>query len=76
MRTLPRRGRERRELPQQLFRAAMAKNYTDTRDEDPYDEAYTTQAMSIYDRIKMSQFSQVMTRMPISFDEKTAWFVF
>ena len=44
--------------------------YTDMRDEDLYDEAHTTQAMSTYDITRMSQFSQVTTKMPPSFDGK------
>ena len=47
--------------------------YTDMRDEDLYDEA---QAMSTYDITRMSQFSQVTTKIPLSFDGKTSWFAF
>ena len=50
--------------------------YTDMRDEDLYDEAHTTQAMSTYDITRMSQFSQVTTKMPPSFDGKTSWFAY
>ena len=47
---------------------AMADDfYTDMRDEDLYDEAHTTQAMSTYD------ITQVTTQMPPSFDGKTSW---
>ena len=45
-------------------------------DEDLYDEAYTTQAMSTYDRTRMSQFSQVRTKIPPSFDGKTSGLAF
>ena len=50
--------------------------YTDMRDEDRYDEAHTTQAMSTYDITRMSQFSQVTTKIPPSFDGKTSWFAY
>ena len=56
---------------------AMADDfYTDMRDEDLYDEAHTTQAMSTYDITRMSQFSQVTTKIPPSFDGKTSWFAY
>ena len=59
------------------FRKTMADDfYTDMRDEDLYDEAYTTQTMSTCDITRMSQSSQVMTKMPPSFDGKTSWFAF
>ena len=48
--------------------------YTDVRDEDLYDEAYTTQAMSTYDVTRMSQFPQVTTNIPPWFGGKTSWF--
>ena len=52
---------------------AMADDfYTDMRDEDLYDEAPTTQALSTYDITRMSQFSQVMTEIQPSFDGKTS----
>ena len=50
--------------------------YTDMRDEDLYDEAHTTQAMSTYDITRMNQFSQVTTKIPPSFDGKTSWFAY
>ena len=57
--------------------AAMADDfYADMRDEDLYDEAHTTQAMSTYDISRMSQFSQVTTNIPPSFDGKTSWFAY
>ena len=53
--------------------AAMADDfYTDMRDEDLYDEAHTTQAMLTCDVTRMSQFSQVTTKIPPSFDGKTS----
>ena len=50
--------------------------YTDLRDEDLYDETHTTQAMSTYDITRMSQFSQVTTKIPPLFDGKTSWFAY
>ena len=50
--------------------------YTDIRDEDLYDEAHTTQAMSTYDITRMSQFSQVTTKIPPSFDGKASWLAY
>ncbi|CAE7453065.1 unnamed protein product, partial [Symbiodinium pilosum] len=43
------------------------------RDEDLYDEAHTMQAMSTYDKTRMSPFSLVTTKIPPSFDGKTSW---
>ena len=50
--------------------------YTDMRDEDLYDEAHTTQAMSTYDITRMNRFSQGTTKIPPSFDGKTSRFAF
>ena len=50
--------------------------YKDMRDEDLHDETHTTQAMSTYDITRMSQFSQVTTEIPPSFDGKTSWFAY
>ena len=50
--------------------------YTDMRDEDLYDEAHTTQATSTHDITRMSQFSQVTTKIPPWFDGKTSRFAY
>ena len=70
-------GAPKERAPAVAFRKAMADDfYTDMRDEDLYDEAYTTQTMSTCDITRMSQSSQVTTKMPPSFDGKTSWFAF
>ena len=39
-------------------------------------ETKITQAMSTYDVARMSQFSQVMAKIPPSFDGNTSWLAF
>ena len=45
-------------------------------DEDLYEEAHATQAMSTYDTSRTSQFSKATTKIPPSFDGKTSWLVY
>ena len=50
--------------------------YIDMRDENLYEELYTTQAMSTYDITRRTQFSQVMIKRPPAFDGKTSWLAY
>ena len=65
--TLRKGGSKERAL---AFEAMADEFYADMRDEDLYDEAHTTQAMSTYDITRMSQFSQVTTKIHLLLMER------